>query len=100
MHVSMLAGLLPTSSAYSEHKARVATPFHQLFGGGVVERCSNAPPNAPTAPQREKRSKSDLQPALQAGSTECRLTQHDDTSEPGGDGSRLRAIYDQIFGFS
>ena len=40
MHVSMLAGLLPTmlptSSAYSEHKARVAAPFHQLCRGEVV----------------------------------------------------------------
>ena len=37
MHVSILAGLPVTSSAYSEHKARAAAPFHQLIRVGVVE---------------------------------------------------------------
>ena len=36
MHVSILAGLPVTSSAYSEHKARAAAPFHQLVRVGVV----------------------------------------------------------------
>ena len=33
----MLAGLPLTSSAYSEHKARVAALFHQLCRGGAEE---------------------------------------------------------------
>ena len=33
----MLAGLLLTSSAYGEHNARVAAPFHQLVRVGIVE---------------------------------------------------------------
>ena len=37
MHVSILAGLLLVSSAYSEHEARVAAPFHHLVRVGVVE---------------------------------------------------------------
>ena len=37
MHVSILAGLLLVSSAYSEHEARVAAPIHQLVRVGVVE---------------------------------------------------------------
>ena len=37
MHVSILAGLPLTSSAYGEHKARVVTPFHQLVRVGHVE---------------------------------------------------------------
>ena len=37
MHVSILAGLPVTSSAYSEDNARVAAPFHQLCCVGVVE---------------------------------------------------------------
>ena len=36
MHVSVLAGLLLASSAYSEHKARVAAPFHTLCRGQVA----------------------------------------------------------------
>ena len=36
MDVSILAGLLLTSNAYSEHNARVAAPFHQLVRVGVV----------------------------------------------------------------
>ena len=36
MHVSVLAGLPVASSAYDEHKARVAAPFHQLVRVGVV----------------------------------------------------------------
>ena len=49
MHVSMLAGLPPTSSAYSEHKARVATALPPTFRrrccGALLERsaeCSNS----------------------------------------------------------
>ena len=37
IHVSILAGLPVASSAYSEHNARVAAPFHQLCSVGVVE---------------------------------------------------------------
>ena len=37
MQLSILAGLLLTSSAYDEHNARVAAPFHQLVRVGVVE---------------------------------------------------------------
>ena len=37
MHVLILAGLPLTSSAYSEHKARVAAPFHQLVRVGAAE---------------------------------------------------------------
>ena len=36
MHVSILAGLLLVSSAYSEHEARVAAPFHHLVRVGVI----------------------------------------------------------------
>ena len=35
MHVSILAGLLLVSSAYSEHDTRVAAPFHHLVRVGV-----------------------------------------------------------------
>ena len=37
MHVSLLAGLPMTSSAYNEHEARVAEPFHQLVRVGAAE---------------------------------------------------------------
>ena len=60
MRVSILAGLPVASSAYSEHKARVATPFHQLFGGGVVHRVVSALCEVAAARERLNR----LQPFL------------------------------------
>ena len=90
MHVSMLAGLPPMSSAYSEHKARIATPFHQLFGGGVVERCSNAPPKAPTALQRAKLLTPDLRSGLRRELLESRFSRHAGSRDALRHGASLR----------
>ena len=54
MDVSILAGLLLTSNAYSEHNARVAAPFHQLVRVGVVSALTCVRTKERTARQRSK----------------------------------------------
>ena len=60
MHVSILAGLPVTSSAYSEHKARAAAPFHQLVRVGAVEALTCVGAEERTARQRCKLFARDL----------------------------------------
>ena len=61
MHVSILSGLLLTSSAYREHKEDVVAPCRQLFRVGVLERFSPAPPKERGICQRCKLFARDLQ---------------------------------------
>ena len=61
MRVSILAGLLLVSSAYSEHQARVAAPFHHLVRVGVVGAHLRQRTKERTARQRSKLFAWDLQ---------------------------------------
>ena len=54
VHVWWLAGLPEISSECSEHKARVAAPFHQLCRVGIMEAHLRAQTKEHTARQRCK----------------------------------------------
>ena len=100
MHVSILAGLLLTSSAYNEHKARVAAPFHQLVRVGIVEAHETCGAKERTARQRCKLFARDFLSGVGLTCLHSRLMQRSACHATPRRGTSLRGVCDSFFAFS
>ena len=94
----MLAGLPGTPNESSEHKERVAAPFHQLCRGEVVSAHFLRTPNARGILQGCKLFARGLQSALQVTCLQCRLRMREACSAIPAYGAMLRAALAIFFG--
>jgi len=98
MHVSILAGLLLASSAYNEHEARVAEPFHQLVRVGAASAALLRKTKPRSICQRFELFTWDLQRGMGLTCLHSRLMQQSAWHAMPSRGARLRARFAPIFG--